>query len=104
MKIEVLKDYDGVFEMVGSMVAAESIGKTNIRFRNIQDFEIYIKSFGEMGYEIYDAFFTGHIHKLDTPVFISLIVQDLERAQVLKKIKEIIEVIGENCFIPSSKY
>ena len=90
--------------MVGSMVVAENIGKTNIRSRNIQDFEIYIESLGEMGYEIYDAIFTEHIHKLDTPVFISLIVQDLEKAQVLKKIEDIIEVIGENCFIPRSKY
>ena len=35
IKYEVLKGYNGIFEMVGNMVVGEIIEKTNVRFTNI---------------------------------------------------------------------
>ena len=81
-----LKDYDGVFEMVGNKVVGENFKKTNIRSRNIRDFEFYINIFEENGYESDDAIFTGLFKNQILQFLIWLIVQVLEKAQILIKI------------------
>ena len=52
---KVLKGYNGVFEIVGTMVVGGNFQKTHIRFRNIKDFETYINSLDENGYESDDS-------------------------------------------------
>ena len=64
---EVLKDYDGVFELVESTVIGESARKTHIRFRKIKDYEFYIKSTVESCNGDYPIF-TGSFHTLETPL------------------------------------
>ena len=58
---EVIKEYNGAFEMDGSMVFDEKVRKTNIRFRNFKVFENFINGLDENGYEIDDSNFTGFI-------------------------------------------
>ena len=41
---EILLDYVGAFEMVGNLKVGDQIRQTNIRFRNMDDFEAYINS------------------------------------------------------------
>ena len=44
IKNEILVDYVGAFEKVGNLKVGDQIRQTNIRFRNMDDFEIYIIS------------------------------------------------------------
>ena len=46
-----------MFEMVGTIVVGELFRKTNIRFRNIKDFETFSISLDENGYESGDDVF-----------------------------------------------
>ena len=68
VKNEILQDYTGAFEMVGNLKVGDQNRQTNIRFRNMDDFESYINSIDE-GYDAEDAIFNGYIYKLNTPQF-----------------------------------
>ena len=63
IKNEILLDYVGEFETVGNLKVGDQIRQTNIRFRNINDYEAYINAIDE-GYVAEDAIFNGYIHKL----------------------------------------
>ena len=65
-KQEILLDYIGTFEMVGSLKVGDQIRQTHVRFRNMDDFEAYINSIDE-GYDAEDAIFNGYIYKIDIP-------------------------------------
>ena len=39
IKNEILEDYTGDFELIGSMLIGELEQKSNIRFKNVDDFE-----------------------------------------------------------------
>ena len=39
IKNEILLDYEGVFEMIGTLIVGDQLRKTHIRFRNMEDFE-----------------------------------------------------------------
>ena len=39
IKNEILQDYDGTFEMVGTLLVGDQLRQTHVRFRNISDFE-----------------------------------------------------------------
>ena len=39
IKNEIFEDYTGDFELIGSMLVGEIEQKTNIRFKNVDDFE-----------------------------------------------------------------
>ena len=54
--------------MAGNLKVGDQIHQTNIRFRNMDDFESYINSIDD-GYDAEDAFFNGHIYKINTPIF-----------------------------------
>ena len=43
-KNEILLDYVGGFEMVGNLKVGDQIRQTNIRFRNMDDFEAYVNT------------------------------------------------------------
>ena len=69
IKNEILEIYTGDFELIGSMLIGEIEQKTNIRFRNVDDFEIHITATVNSGYHSEDVFFTGWLYKLNTPEF-----------------------------------
>ena len=60
MKLK-MKFYTGEFEMVGSMLIGKIEQKTNIRFRNIEDFETYIYA-KDVDFDSEDVVFTGWLH------------------------------------------
>ena len=60
IKQEILVDYTGEFEMVGSLKVGDQIRQTHISFRNMDDFESYINAIDE-GYDAEDAIFNGFI-------------------------------------------
>ena len=59
---ELLQAYERDFEMIGSLKIADQIRQTNIRFKNIDDYECYINSI-DRDYESEDAIFNGYIYK-----------------------------------------
>ena len=69
IKVEILEYYTGDFELIGSMLVGEIEQKTNIRFKNVDDFESYINVIDNSGYDSEDVIFTGWLYKLNTPGF-----------------------------------
>ena len=68
-KNEILEVYTGDFELMGSMLVGEVEQETNIRFKNVDDFESYINTIDNSGYDSEDVVFTGWLYKLNTPEF-----------------------------------
>ena len=68
IKNEVLEDYAGDFELIGKTIIGPVEHKTNIRFKNMDDFERYINAI-DIDYGSDDVIFTGYVYKLDTPQF-----------------------------------
>ena len=62
IKNETLRDYVGEFEMVGRLKIADQTRETQIRFRNIDDFEDYINAI-DPNCESEDAIFIGYIYR-----------------------------------------
>ena len=69
IKNEFLEDYKGDCELIGSMLLGEIEQKTNIRFKNVDDFESYFNAIDNSGYDSEDVIFTGWLYKLNTPEF-----------------------------------
>ena len=65
---EILGDFDGEFEMIGSSVFGDKIPQTHIRFRNNADYESYINAI-DQDYESDDAIFDGYVYKINTSLF-----------------------------------
>ena len=63
---EILEDYTGDFELIGSMLTFELEQKTNIRSKNFHDFETYNNGIDD-GYDSEDVIFSGWLYKLNTP-------------------------------------
>ena len=68
IKNEFLQDYTGDFELNGKMIIGPVEYKTNIRFKNIDDFERYINAI-VIDYDSEDVIFIVYVYKLDTPRF-----------------------------------
>ena len=98
---EILRDYEGEFEMVGKLSVGDQIRRIHIIFRNITDYEAYINSIDE-GYDAEDAIFTGYIYKIKTPQFNLVNTSQYGNGCDFKH--EIIEYRGNNCFIPTKGY
>ena len=62
-------DYTGDCELIGSMLIGEMEQKTNIRFKNVDDFETYINAIDNGGYDSEDVIFTKWLYKLNTLEF-----------------------------------
>ena len=58
IKIEILQDYTGDFELNGLMIIGPIEHKTNSRLKNMDDFERYINAIG-IDYDSEDVTFTG---------------------------------------------
>ena len=100
IKNEILEDYRGDFELIGSMLVGELEQKTNVRFKNVDDFESYINAIDNSGYESEDVIFTGWLYKLNTPEFKKVNRSQFGRGTGFKQ--DIVEYIGNNCYIPTS--
>ena len=101
IKNEIIRDYTGAFEMVGYLNVADHIRQTNVRFRNMDDYESYTNAIDE-GYDAEDAIFNCYIYKINTPQF-----NNVNRSQYGNGCDfklEIIEYPGNNCFIPTKGY
>ena len=101
IKNEILQDYDGTFEMVGTLIVGDQLRQTHIRFRNLIDFEIYINSIDE-GYDANDSIFNGYIYKTITPEFNKVNRSQYGNGCSFDKI--IVEYCGNICFIPTKGY
>ena len=100
IKNDILEDYTGDFELIGSMLVGEIEQKTNIRFKNVDDFESYINAIDNKGYDSEDVIFTGWLYKLNTPEFKKVNRSQYGTGTDFKQ--DIVEYIGNNCYIPTS--
>ena len=101
IKNDILEDCTGDFELIGSMLVGEiEQKKTNIRFRNVDDFESSINAIDNSGYDSDDIIFTGWLYKLNTPEFKKVNRSQYGRGTDFKQ--DIVEYIGNSCYIPTS--
>ena len=101
IKNEILLHYVGLFEMVGNLKVGDQIRQTNIRFKNMVDFEAYINYIDE-DYDAEDAILNGHIYKIITLQFNKVNRSQYGNGCSFDKI--IVEYRGNNCFIPTKEY
>ena len=101
IKNEILGDYAGEFEMVGSLVFVDQIWQTHIRFRILSDFESSVNSI-DQDYESDDAFFDAYIYKIITPQF--NLVNRSQYGNGCDFEHEDFEYQGNNCFKPKKCY
>ena len=99
IKKEILEDYTGDFKLIGKMIIGPVEHKTNIRFKNLDDFERYINAI-DIDYDSDDVIFTGYNYKLNTPQF--KVVKRSAYGKGTNHLQEIVEYHGQNCYIPSS--
>ena len=99
IKAEYLLDYTGDFELNGSMAIGSVEDKINTRFRNMDDFESFIKAI-DFDYDGKDVTFTMFVCKLSTPQF--KVVKGSAYSKGTNYMKEIVEYHGQNVYIPSS--
>ena len=99
IKDEILQDYTGDFELYGLMTIGPVEHKTNIRFKNMDDFERYIIAI-DIDYDSEDVTFTGYVYKINTPHF--KVVKRSAYGRSTNYMQEIVEYHGQNCYIPTS--
>ena len=99
IKNEILQDYTGDLELNGKMIIGPIEHKTNIRFKNMDDFKRYINAI-DVDYDSEDVTFTGYVYKLDTPQF--KVVRRSAYGKGTNYMQEIVENHGQNCYIPTS--
>ena len=99
IKDEILEDYTGDFELFGKMIIGPVEHKTNIRFKNKDDFERYINAI-DIDYDSEVVIFTGYDYKLNTPQF--KVVKRSVYGKDTNHTQEIVEYHGQNCYIPTS--
>ena len=99
IKNEILQDYTGDFELNGKMIIRVVEHKTNIRFKNMDDFERYINAI-DVDYDREDVTFTGYVYKLSTPQF--KVVKRSAYGKGTNYMQEVVEYHGKNCYIPTS--
>ena len=99
IKNEILEEYAGDFELNGKMIIRHVEYKTNIRFKNLDDFERYINAIN-VEYDSEDVFFTGYVYKLDTPHI--KVVKRSAYGKGTIYMQEVVEYHGQNCYITTS--
>ena len=99
IKNGILQDYNKDFELNGEMIIRPTKHKTNIRFKNMEDFENYINAI-DVDYNSEDVTFTGYVYKLNTSHF--KVVKRSAYGRGTNYMHEIVEYHGQNCFIPTS--
>ena len=101
IKNEVLGDYNGVLEMVGSIDLVKKIEKlkSGLEIRKIIK---HIRVVFDEGYNADDSIFTRYLFILETPAFHLVNRSGFEKGTGFKT--DIIEVVGDNCYIQTSHY
>ena len=99
IKKEILQSYTGDFELNGLMNIGPIEHKTNIRLKNMYDFESYINAI-DFDYNSENVTFTGYVYKLKTPQF--NVVKRSAYAKGTTYMQEIVEYHEQNCYIPTS--
>ena len=99
IKDGILQDYTGDFELNGKMIIGPVEHKTNIRFKNMDDFERYINAI-DIDYDSEDVTFNGYVYKLNTSQF--KVVNRSAYGKGTNYMQEIVEHHGQNCYIPTS--
>ena len=74
--------------------------KTNIKFKNMDDFERYINAI-DIDYDSEDITFSGYVYKLYTPHF--KVVKRSAYGRGTNYTQEIVEYLGQNCYKPTSR-
>ena len=96
IKNEILQDYEGDFELHGSMLIGPVEHKTNIRFRNMDEFENFINAM-DIDYDSEDVTFYKFVHlfiyKLNTPQF--KVVNEALTLKVLITCKELLNIMDK---------
>ena len=72
--------------------------RTNIRFKNMDDFENYIIAI-DINYDSEDIIFTGWLYKLNTPHFIRINRSQYGKGTDFRQY--IVEFTGSNCCTPT---
>ena len=87
--------------MIGDLTIVEHIPKTHFRFRINNDYEAYINGI-DKDYDSKNSIITGVFYKLDTPVFHLINRSEYGKGTDFKK--DVLEVNGSNCYVPSGQY
>ena len=101
IKNEILEDYTGDFELIGSMLIGEIDQKTNIRYKNVDDFENYIIAIDNGGYDSEDVIFTRRLYTLNAPELNKVNSSQFDKGTDFKQ--DFVEYFGINVYIPSSE-
>ena len=80
------------------MLIGEIEQKTNIRVKNIDDYETYINTI-DVDYDAEDVAFTGCFYILNTPEFDK--VNRSQSGKITDFEQDIVEYTGNNCYIPT---
>ena len=99
IKNEPLSADKGDFDLNGSMIIGPVEHKTNIRFRNMDDFESCSNAI-DIDFDSEDVTFTGYNLILNAHQF--KVVERSAYAKGTKYMQEIDENHGHNCYIPTS--
>ena len=99
IKNEILQGYTGDFELNGLMIIRPIEHKTNVRFKNMDDFESYINAIG-FDYDSEDVTSTGYVYELNTPQFNAVGRSAYGRGT--NYMQEVVEHHAQNCYIPTS--
>ena len=86
--------------MIGFILIGELELETNSRFKNVDDFENYNNAIDNGGYDSEDVIFTGWLYKLNTPEFKIVSRSQYGRGTDFKQ--DIVDYIGNKCYIPTS--
>ena len=95
IKTEILENYTGDFELIGSLLIDEIEQKTKVRFKIFDDFKIYINAIDNSGYDSDDVVFIGWLFKLNTPVFKK--VNRSQNARGTDFNQDFVEYMGNKC-------
>ena len=93
IKNEILQGYRGDFELNGLLIIGPIEHKTNIRYKNKDDFESYINAI-DIDYDTEDVTFTGYVYKLNTPHF--NVVRRSAYGRGINYMQEVVEYHGQN--------
>ena len=96
-KNELLLDFKGDCESNGLKDIGPVKQKTNIRFRNMDDFESYINAI-DVDYDSADVTLTGYVYKLHAPQF--KFVKRIAYVKGTNYLEKVIDYHGQNCSIP----
>ena len=94
-----LVDYKSDFELNGLRLIGHIEHETNVRFKNMDDFESYLNA-TDNEYDSEDVTFTGYVYKLNTPQFNGVNRSQNGKGTDFKQ--NYVEYIGNNRYIPTS--